>query len=138
MSRVYLLGTYADFPAKIIIDPTKPQSILSTQFSCAHNVPHNVSTIRSITHVSSSGHVVVPNDGGWFHSQLPFQIMYSSQADVFLGANWFTACQLQFIHGGICQLLQATLDLLPAGHSWVSISTSRTTTPSTIAWWRSQ
>jgi hypothetical protein len=102
MSHVYLSGTYADFSAKIIIDPTKPQSILSTQFSCAHNVPRDVSTIRGVAHVSSLGPIVVPNDRGWFHSRLPFQIMYSSQADVFLRANWFVACQPQFIHGGIC------------------------------------
>jgi hypothetical protein len=102
MSRVCLSGTYADFPAKIIIDATKPQTILSTQFSCAHNVPCDVSTIRSVAHVSSLGPIVVPTDGGWFHSRLPFQIMYSSQADVFLGADWFAASQPQFIHGGIC------------------------------------
>jgi hypothetical protein len=34
---------------------------------------------------SSSSPVVVPTDRGWCCSQLPFQIMYLSQADVFLG-----------------------------------------------------
>jgi hypothetical protein len=93
MSPICFLGTYADFPTEIVIDPTKPHSTVSTQFSCAHNVPRDVSTIHGIAHVSSSGPIVVPTDGGWFCSRLPFKIMYSSQADVLLGADWFTACQ---------------------------------------------
>ena len=84
MSRICLPGTYADFPAKIFIDSTKPNSTLSTQFSCAHNinVPHDVTSIRGVAHVTCSGPVVVPTEGRWFHSQLSFQIVYSSQADM--------------------------------------------------------
>src|ERR1700676_4751232 len=84
MSRISLSGTYADFPAKIFIDPSKPESVLSTQFSCYHNVPHNVTSIRGVAHVACSGLVVVPTDGGWFCSQLPFQVKYSPQADMLL------------------------------------------------------
>jgi len=54
VSPVCLWETYADFPAKIFIDPTK-QSILSTQFSCSHNI-------------ACSGPSVVPTVGGWFYS----------------------------------------------------------------------
>ncbi|KIM73505.1 hypothetical protein PILCRDRAFT_829092 [Piloderma croceum F 1598] len=121
MPRICLSGTYADFPAKIFVDSTKPQSTLSTQFSCAHNVPRDVTSIRGVAHVSCSGPVVVPTEGGWFHSRLPFQIVYSSQADVLLGADWIAACQPDFVYGGIRRPLQITLDRLPAGHSWVPI-----------------
>jgi hypothetical protein len=78
MSHICLSGTYADIPTKMFIDPTKPQSILSTQFSCAYNVPHHASTIHGIVHVSSLGPIVVLTDGGWFHSPLNFKIMYLS------------------------------------------------------------
>jgi hypothetical protein len=98
---VCLSGAYAGFPAKILIDPTKPQSILSTQFSCTHNVPRDVTTIRGVAHVTCSGPVVVPTEDGWFCSQLPFQIMYSSQMDMFLGPDWIEACWPQFLYGGI-------------------------------------
>jgi hypothetical protein len=37
MSRVSLSGIYVNFPAKIFINPSKPESVLSTQFSCYHN-----------------------------------------------------------------------------------------------------
>jgi hypothetical protein len=68
MSRVSLSGTYADFPAKILIDPSKLESVLSTQFSCYHNMPRNVTSIRGIAYVACSGPVVIPTDGGWFRS----------------------------------------------------------------------
>src|SRR5258705_12404119 len=84
-------------------------------------MPCNVTSICGIAHVSCSGSIIVPTEGRWFHSQLPFQIMYSSQVDVPLGADWIVACQPDFVHGGICQLLQITLGHLPAGHSWVLI-----------------
>lgn len=109
MSRVCLSGTYADFPAEIFIDPNKTESILSTQFSCYHNVPRNVTSIRGVAHVACSGPVVVPTDGGWFRSRLPFQVKYSPQADVILGADWIAACQPEFVDGGIRRPLQTSL-----------------------------
>ncbi|KIM79797.1 hypothetical protein PILCRDRAFT_822972, partial [Piloderma croceum F 1598] len=115
MSCICLSGTYADFPAKIFIYSTKPNSMLSTQFSCAHNVPRDVTSIRGVAHVTCSGPVIVPTEGGWFHSCLPFQIVYSSQADVLLGADWIAACQPDFVHGGIRRPLQITLDHLLTG-----------------------
>src|ERR1700683_5513781 len=98
MSRVSLSGTYANFPAKIFIDPSKPESVLSTQFSCYHNVPRNVTSICGVAHVACSALVIVPTDG-----RLPFQVKYSPQADVLLGADWIVACQPKFVDGGIHQ-----------------------------------
>ena len=72
------MGTYVEFPAQIIVDPTAQESVLSTQFACSHNVPRNVLTVRGVAHVSASGPVVVPTADGWFHSSLPFKIMYST------------------------------------------------------------
>jgi hypothetical protein len=124
MSTVRLTGTYVEFPAQIIVDPTVQESVLSTQFACSHNVPRNVLTVRGVAHVSASGPVVVPTADGWFHSSLPFKIIYSTRCDVLLGADWLAACQPRFLHGGILRPSEASLARLPIGHSWVPIPVS--------------
>ena len=116
MSCASLSGTYADFPAKIFIDLSKSCSVLSTQFSCYHNILCNVTSVSGIAHVACLGPVVVPIDGGWFHSQLPFQIKYSSQTDMLLGTDWIVVCHLEVLNGSICHLSQTSLDHLPVGH----------------------
>jgi hypothetical protein len=121
MSTVCLTGTYVEFPAQIIIDPTVQESVLSTQFACNHNVPRTVLTVRGVAHVSASGPVVVPTGGGWFHSSLPFKISYLTRCDVVLGTDWLAACQPQFLHGGILRPSDAALDRLPDGHNWFPV-----------------
>ena len=86
------------FPAEMLTDPTKFHSTLSTQFSCTHNVPCSITSIYGIAQMTCSSFIIVPTDGGWFHSQLLFKIMYSSQADMYLEANWIEACQPEFVH----------------------------------------
>jgi hypothetical protein len=115
MSCVSLSGTYADFPAKIFIDPSKLESVLSTQFSCYHNVPRNVTSIRGVAHVACLGLVIVPTDGGWFCSRLPFQVKYSPQADMLLGADW---------QSGVKRSVKCSLD--DVGKDKATMSTSST------------
>src|ERR1700683_5328129 len=86
------------FPAEMLTDPTKCHFTLSTQFSCTHNVPCSITSIYGIAQVTCASPIIVPTDGGWFHSQLPFKIMYSSQADMHLGANQIEACQPESVH----------------------------------------
>src|ERR1700683_1075658 len=119
MSTICLMGTYIEFPVKIIIDLTVQESILSTQFACSHNVPCTVVTVRGVAHVSTSGPIVLLTAGGWFHSCLPFKITYLTQCDVLWGTDWSAACQPQFLHGGILRPSDAALGQLPAGHCWV-------------------
>jgi hypothetical protein len=121
MSRVCLSGTYADVPAQIIIDSSYLQSTLSTQFSCTHHVPRDVTTVRGVAHITCSGPVVVPTADGWFHSRLPFKISYLPRGDVVLGADWIAVCQPQLCHGGILRPLQSVVAHLPTGHSWVPV-----------------
>ena len=116
MSCASLSGTYADLPAKIFIDLSKSCSVLSTQLSCYHNILCNVTSVSGIAHVACLGPVIVPIDGGWFHSQLPFQIKYSSQTDMLLGTDWIVVCHLEVLNGSICHLSQTSLDHLPVGH----------------------
>src|ERR1700691_5075452 len=92
MSTICLTGTYIEFPAQIIIDPTVQESVLSTQFACSHNVPRTVVTVQGVAHVSASGPVVVPTGGGWFYSHLPFKILDLTRCDVVLGTNLLAAC----------------------------------------------
>src|ERR1700691_4498675 len=86
------------FTAEMLTDPTKFHLTLSTQFSCPHNVPCSITSIYGIAQVTCSSSIIVPTDDGWFHSQLPFKIMYSSQADMHLGANQIEACQPESVH----------------------------------------
>ena len=86
------------FPAEMLTDPTKFHLTLSTQFSCTHNVPWSITSIYGISQLTCSSPIIVPIDGG-FHSQLPFKIMYSSQANMVLGIDWIEACQPEFVHG---------------------------------------
>jgi hypothetical protein len=99
MSCICLSGTYADFPAEMLTDPTKFHLTLSTQFSCTHNVPCSITSIYRIAQVACSSPIIVPTEGGWFHSQLPFKIVYSSQANMHLGVDWIKICQPEFVHG---------------------------------------
>lgn len=121
MSRVVLSGTYSDYPAKIVIDPNKTKSVLSTDFSCYHNVARNVTSVSGIAHVTCSGPVIIPTDGGWFRSQFPFEIEHLPHADVILGADWIAVSQVQVVDGVICRPSWTSLERLPAGHSWVPI-----------------
>ena len=81
----------------LLTDPTKFHLTFSTQFSYIHNVPSSITFIYGIAQVTCSSPIIVPTGG--FHSQLPFKIMYSSQADMHLGADWIKACQPEFVHG---------------------------------------
>jgi hypothetical protein len=116
MFYICLSGTYADFPAEILTDPTKFNLTLSTQFSCTHNVPCSIRSIYEISQVTCSSPIIVPTDGGWFHSQLLFKIMYLFQVDMHLGMIGSRHVSLILCMGGICQPLQVTLDNLPVGH----------------------
>ena len=87
MSCIVLSGTYSDYPAKNIIDPNKTKSVLSTDFSCYHNVLCNVTSVSGIAHITCSGPVIIPTNGRWFQSQFPFEIKHLPHADVLLGAD---------------------------------------------------
>jgi hypothetical protein len=65
------------------------------------------------------------SDCRWMVSFKFAKIMYSTQCDVLLGANWLAACQPQFLHGGILCPSEAVLGHLPIGHSWVPIPVSQ-------------
>ena len=119
MSSIALTGTYADVPTNIIIDCSVPNSILSTLFSCIHNVPQDIKSERGVAYVSSSGPVLVPTSDGWFRSRMPFVVTHLTRGDVLLGANWLAACQPQCLHRGILQPSQGALARLPSGHTWI-------------------
>ena len=121
MSCIVLSGTYSDYPAKIIINPNKTKSVLSTDFSCYHNVPCDVTSVSGIAHITCSGPVIIPTDGGWFQSQFPFEIEHLPHADVLLGVDWIVVSQVQVVDGVIYHPSWTSLKCLPAGHSWVLI-----------------
>ena len=118
------MGTYVEFPAQIIVDPTAQESVLSTQFACSHNVPCHVLTARSrprfrLRPCSCSNCRWMVSFKSAFQDN-----MYSTRCDVLLGADWLAACQPRFLHGGILRPFEASLGRLPIGHSWVPIPVS--------------
>ena len=82
MSRTHLSGTFADFPATILVDSRTPESTVSTTFINNNNVPRSITSVRSVAHMSCSGPVVVPTTQGWYQSRMPFKMAFHVDADV--------------------------------------------------------
>ena len=92
------VGSCEGVPASIVIDFTRPSSMIAWGFVLVHNVPRAVRTDRNGVAVSYvHGELAVPIVSGAYRSRFRLDVNAVRPYDIVLGADWMAAvgCRIQ-------------------------------------------
>lgn len=112
-------GSYIGTSASITIDDKYPCSLLSSHFAHNENIARTVSVHEGKVREHTSGPLMIPSDGGWYHSLMSFDIEFRLQHDVVLGMDWIKECRPFMSDGMLARPSEDDVRKLPAGHTWI-------------------
>ncbi|KAH9852984.1 hypothetical protein C2E23DRAFT_895007 [Lenzites betulinus] len=119
---ITLCGSFDGHPVSVTVNPSLPQSLLSSQFALVANIPRTVSFGTGVIELSAQGPLRLPTPSGWYESRQRFLVAYVREHDVVLGSDWLRATQASVQTSTQASYLNdphVPSGTMADGHAWV-------------------